>query len=136
MATDPICGMTVDERSAGGALARADATYYFCSSDCLNQFTARLGTFDRLRAAGQRTGEIDEVRGPVVDMRCDRLLPLHQALCANIDHETFLFEVHQHLDERHARLVTLNRTESPPPGSFRQARSCKAGRCNGVTRIA
>ena len=110
MATDPICGMTVDERSAGGALARADATYYFCSSDCLNQFTARLETYDRLRASGTRSGEIEEVRGPVVDVRCDRLPPLHQALFANIDHETFVFEVHQHLDERHARLVTLNRT--------------------------
>lgn len=35
---------------------------------------------------------------------------LHQALFANIDHETFLLEVHQYLDERRTRSVTMNRT--------------------------
>ena len=35
--------------------------------------------------------------------------PLHQALYACLDHETYLFEVHQHLDEHHIRVITLHR---------------------------
>jgi len=45
-----------------------------------------------------------------VDIICDRLPPLHQALHAAIDHETYIFEIYQHLDERHARAITLHRT--------------------------
>jgi len=55
-------------------------------------------------------GTIAEVHGPVVVIACDRLPPLHQALCASLDHETYLFEVHQHLDEHHVRAITLHRT--------------------------
>jgi len=55
-------------------------------------------------------GEITQVHGPVVVIACDTLPPLRQALCANLDHETYLFEVHQHLDERHVRAITLHRS--------------------------
>ena len=55
-------------------------------------------------------GVIAKVRGPVVDISCDRLPPLHQALCSAMDHETYIFEVYQHLDERHVRAITLHRT--------------------------
>ncbi|WP_455212196.1 F0F1 ATP synthase subunit beta [Kaarinaea lacus] len=55
-------------------------------------------------------GTIAEVHGPVVEINCHRLPPLRQALCASVDHETYLFEVHQHLDERHVRAITLHRT--------------------------
>ena len=55
-------------------------------------------------------GMITEVHGPVVVITCDTLPPLHQALMAKIDHETFLFEVHQHLDEHHVRAITLHRS--------------------------
>ncbi|HHJ37956.1 MAG: ATP synthase subunit beta [Methylothermaceae bacteria B42] len=55
-------------------------------------------------------GTIAEVHGPVVVIACDRLPPLHQALCAALDHEEYTFEVHQHLDERHVRAITLHRT--------------------------
>lgn len=40
MATDPICGMTVDEKSAE-SLESEGQTYYFCSSGCLKKFRAR-----------------------------------------------------------------------------------------------
>jgi F-type H+-transporting ATPase subunit beta len=60
---------------------------------------------------GQRPiGVIVEVHGPVAVIACDTLPPLRQALCANLDHETYLFEVHQHLDERHVRAITLHRS--------------------------
>ena len=55
-------------------------------------------------------GQVAEVHGSVVVIACDTLPPLRQALCANLDRETYLFEVHQHLDERHVRAITLHRT--------------------------
>jgi F-type H+/Na+-transporting ATPase subunit beta len=55
-------------------------------------------------------GTVAEVHGPVVDIACEYLPPLHQALFASIDHETYVFEVHQYLDEGHARAITLHRT--------------------------
>jgi F-type H+-transporting ATPase subunit beta len=55
-------------------------------------------------------GTIAEVHGPVVVIRCRQLPPLRRALCTAIDHETYQFEVHQHLDERHVRAITLHRT--------------------------
>ena len=53
-------------------------------------------------------GNIVGVHGPVVIIACNQLPPLHQALCASIDHENYLFEVHQHLDEHHVRAITLH----------------------------
>ena len=53
-------------------------------------------------------GNVVGVHGPVVVIACSRLPPLHQALTAHIDHENYLFEVHQHLDEHHIRAITLH----------------------------
>lgn len=55
-------------------------------------------------------GTITQVHGPVVVIACEKLPPLRQALLAHLDHETYLFEVHQHLDEHHVRAITLHRT--------------------------
>lgn len=55
-------------------------------------------------------GTITEVHGPVAVIACDSLPPLHQALYAELDHEHCLFEVHQHIDEHHARLITLHQS--------------------------
>lgn len=40
MATDPVCGMTVDERAAAGSVVHAGKPYYFCSSRCQHEFEA------------------------------------------------------------------------------------------------
>jgi P-type Cu+ transporter len=40
MATDPVCGMYVDERTASLSLVRDNRTYYFCSQGCLAEFSA------------------------------------------------------------------------------------------------
>lgn len=58
----------------------------------------------------QAIGSVVEVHGPVVIIDCKRLPPLHQALSARFDHSHYLFEVHQHLDERHVRAITLHGT--------------------------
>ncbi|HHA18976.1 MAG TPA: F0F1 ATP synthase subunit beta [Methylophaga sp.] len=55
-------------------------------------------------------GVIAEVHGPVVTIDCKQLPPLRQALCTYFDHSSFLFEVHQHLDQRHIRAITLHGT--------------------------
>ena len=110
MVTDPICGMAVDEQSAAHSLCDAGTNYFFCSTDCLNQFAARVESLARLKRGSVQIGTISEVHGPVVEIVCDRLPPLHQALYASIDHEAYTFEVHQHLDEKRVRAVALNRT--------------------------
>jgi len=38
MAIDPVCGMTVDEKSAAAASVHAGTAYYFCSENCLRRF--------------------------------------------------------------------------------------------------
>lgn len=55
-------------------------------------------------------GVIAEVHGPVVTIDCKQLPPIRQALCTCFDHTAFLFEVHQHLDQRYIRAITLHGT--------------------------
>ncbi len=40
MATDPVCGMTVDEHAAAGSVTHAGKIYYFCSPRCQHEFEA------------------------------------------------------------------------------------------------
>lgn len=58
----------------------------------------------------EEIGYIHEIQGPVVVIRCGHLPPLRQALAAQTDSDTVLFEVHQHLDERHIRAIALHST--------------------------
>jgi F-type H+-transporting ATPase subunit beta len=62
------------------------------------------------KAESPQIGLITEVHGPVVVIKCDKLPPLRQALYTQFDNESYLFEVHQHLDERHIRAITLHRS--------------------------
>ncbi len=48
MATDPICGMSVDEATADRTLLRDGRTYYFCSSSCLAEFDDPVRAEERL----------------------------------------------------------------------------------------
>ena len=38
MATDPVCGMKVDEPRAAGSSEYQNQTYYFCSTGCKQKF--------------------------------------------------------------------------------------------------
>jgi F-type H+-transporting ATPase subunit beta len=49
------------------------------------------------------------VHGHVVVIACDRLPALRHALWTSLNGKTYLFEVHQHLDVRHIRAITLHR---------------------------
>jgi F-type H+-transporting ATPase subunit beta len=55
-------------------------------------------------------GVIAEVHGPVVVIDCDVLPPIRRSLWTSLDGEPCLFEVHQHLDQRRARAITLHRS--------------------------
>src|SRR3990170_4268529 len=45
MASDPVCGMTVDEASAAGTSVFEGRTFYFCSAHCLRAFEANPKPF-------------------------------------------------------------------------------------------
>lgn len=40
MAKDPVCGMTVDEKTAAGRSEYQGQTYYFCAQGCKTRFDA------------------------------------------------------------------------------------------------
>jgi len=69
-----------------------------------------VDTAEERVASGKPIGTITEVHGPVVVVNCHRLPPLRQALTAELENESFLFEVHQHIDQQHIRAITLHRT--------------------------
>lgn len=50
MATDPICGMFVEEGPDALQLVRENRTYYFCSSGCVQQFAEPDRELRRLRS--------------------------------------------------------------------------------------
>jgi len=77
----------------------------------LNPVHPRQGNaLSRLPENKPAIGTIVEVHGPVVIIDCHPLPPLRQALRARFDDTAYLFEVHQHLDERRIRAITLNTT--------------------------
>jgi RND family efflux transporter MFP subunit len=52
VATDPICGMEVDEKRAAAAGRKSEyegATYYFCADDCKKRFDAEPGKYAQAR---------------------------------------------------------------------------------------
>ncbi len=44
-AIDPVCGMTVEENEAADKAEHEGTTYYFCSSDCREEFEANPGDY-------------------------------------------------------------------------------------------
>ena len=74
---------------------------------------------DPLSATGGRSaapyarlpiGRVVEVHGPVVDVACDTLPPLHRALEVGIDGGCAVLEVLHHLDPHRVRAIALHRT--------------------------
>lgn len=65
---------------------------------------------DRHDAESTAIGYITEVHGPVVVIACQQPPRINQMLRASIDHVSYLFEVHQHIDQHHIRAITLHQT--------------------------
>ena len=54
---DPVCGMTIDSAKAAGQSDYQEQAYYFCSTQCKQQFDANPATF-----AGTSAGAHPEPR--------------------------------------------------------------------------
>ena len=52
MATDPVCGMQVDERTAAGSSVFEGRKYYFCSAGCNKKFDANPSAYVGTPQAG------------------------------------------------------------------------------------
>jgi Cu+-exporting ATPase len=70
MATDPICGMTVDVAAARHTHAFGGSTWYFCSRHCLDRFAASPE-----RYAGERVAE-PAASAAAAEYTC----PMHQEI--------------------------------------------------------
>jgi Cu+-exporting ATPase len=58
MATDPVCGMQVDESRAAGRAEHDGQTYYFCSTGCLGKFRADPAAYATAGAAPAHPGRV------------------------------------------------------------------------------
>ena len=50
MATDPVCGMKVDEKTAPAKTVYQGQTFYFCGTECKNTFDANPEKYARQTA--------------------------------------------------------------------------------------
>ena len=50
---DPVCGMTIDSGNAAGQSSHQGQTYYFCSTDCKQQFDANPAKYARTGTKAQ-----------------------------------------------------------------------------------
>lgn len=55
-------------------------------------------------------GTIERVDGPVVDVLCDEIPPMHQALYVEHDGQRYVLEVYRDIDEHQVRTIALHRT--------------------------
>jgi Cu+-exporting ATPase len=68
MATDPVCGMQVNESDAVARVERGGATYYFCSEGCRAKFLAEPARY--VGGTGEAAGARTHVAIPVSGMTC------------------------------------------------------------------
>ncbi len=66
MATDPVCGMQVDEKTAAASSVFDGKTYYFCCAGCRKKFDANAGAY--LGAQPHASGKVTTDKDPVCGM--------------------------------------------------------------------
>ena len=83
MATDPVCGMSVEPASAAGTFAHAGNTYHFCSPRCLEKFKADPQRYLRgadngapLQAQLQKKPAGNLAKDPICGMMVDKATAL------------------------------------------------------------
>ena len=57
MASDPVCGMNVDETNAGNTAEYQGQRFYFCSTDCQEEFQADPDKWQPAFESSCRTGQ-------------------------------------------------------------------------------
>ncbi|MGH7359914.1 MAG: heavy metal-binding domain-containing protein, partial [Candidatus Rokuibacteriota bacterium] len=70
---DPVCGMTVDPRTAAGAHVHGGRTYWFCSQGCLDRFRADPGRYLGAAARFEPHAPPPAAAGQPADYTC----PMH-----------------------------------------------------------
>jgi F-type H+-transporting ATPase subunit beta len=65
---------------------------------------------DKVSPSTIQVGHIIEIHGPVVDIACETLPPLHRALNVSIDGKSIILEVLHHHDPHRVRAIALSRT--------------------------
>lgn len=58
MASDPVCGMNVDETNAGNTAEYKGQRFYFCSTDCQKEFQADPDKWQPAFESSCRTSQI------------------------------------------------------------------------------
>jgi P-type Cu+ transporter len=76
-ATDPVCGMQVQQSSAAGSFKFQDITYYFCRTQCLEKFCANPELFLNKRAQQAAPQPISIQRRPTSPKEVDHTCPMH-----------------------------------------------------------
>src|SRR6266699_2565206 len=76
---DPVCGMTVDPKSAAGSIEYKGAPYYFCSTHCLHKFGEDPERFINPPTTKTQPISISRVktRPPVVRKTAQYTCPMH-----------------------------------------------------------
>ena len=54
MATDPVCGMRVDEKTAAATSTYLGKTYYFCAEECKTKFDENPQKYTKSQTATAR----------------------------------------------------------------------------------
>ncbi|RJQ49296.1 MAG: heavy metal translocating P-type ATPase [Gammaproteobacteria bacterium] len=91
MAIDPVCGMTVDEKTAAGRFVYQNQSYHFCSTHCLREFQAapekfvQGGVKPHVHAAGP------VVEGKAKDPICGMVIDKAGALTSERAGRTYYF---------------------------------------------
>ena len=95
MAIDPICKMTVDEKTAKFKSEYKGKTYYFCAPGCKKKFEAAPATFlvkaPAQSAAAQPAAEPARVKDPVCGMKGDEVDARAEKLTSEYQGKTYCF---------------------------------------------
>ncbi|MFZ5590015.1 MAG: heavy metal translocating P-type ATPase [Pseudomonadota bacterium] len=80
MAIDPVCGMTVNEKTAASRFVYLDQSYYFCSTHCLDEFRATPEKFIHGAAKPHAHGAGPILAGKAKDPICGMVIDKAGAL--------------------------------------------------------
>lgn len=59
LATDPVCGMTVDTTNCAGSVKFEDIAYHFCGNRCIERFRQNPKSFLEPQAVPEGSGEVE-----------------------------------------------------------------------------
>ena len=79
MATDPVCGMTVEPKESAGKAKFLGHEYFFCSNDCREKFTADPAKYNGMTDAVSMPPKGAAPSAPGVQYTC----PMHPQIVRN-----------------------------------------------------